>query len=124
MAESLAGCRLRLAGPRVGRARSCSQAVIHRIGNERPSNSESNPSGRPVDGKATSQAKSMLSAPNNHHAPRNHGGKLALLLGANSLLIQHGEVLVQTPPPPPSMNFSLQKCGVQKCGVDLATIVT
>jgi len=53
MAESLAGCRLRQAGPRVGRARSCSQAVIHRIGNERPSNSESNPSGRPVDGKAT-----------------------------------------------------------------------
>ena len=58
MAESLAGCRLRLAGPRVGRARSCSQAVIHRIGNERPSNSESNPSGRPVDGKATFHAES------------------------------------------------------------------
>jgi hypothetical protein len=36
--------------------------VIHRIGNDHPSNSESNPSGRSVDGKPTSQAESRNSA--------------------------------------------------------------
>jgi len=53
MTESLAGFGLRQTGATGWADAVAHVMVIHRIGSERPSNSESNPSGRTVSGKAT-----------------------------------------------------------------------